>query len=177
MSEQIYDAESEEFDPIEVNELDEEYARRIEQEVLHIQQEQAEGAEGAEGAEEDERDEQAESVVRRPNILFLLFSGNILLLRGLAKYYGHMALIALLFLISIVVMFWSLHLDMEHNAKVSDLQLLRERSVRLQQERYTKASHSAIVEECEQRNLKIVDPSTPATVIKQRGLWRELLDR
>lgn len=150
----------------EREEIDEEYKEEIEEEY----DEESEAAETAEAAEAE--DEPQNTPKKKTNFFKLLFTGNILTLRGVAKYYGQMVVIAGLFLLSIVVMFWSLHLDMEYNTLSRDVQLMRERSVRLQEVRYSRSSHSAIVEELERRGIKLRDPQTPATVIKKEGgLW------
>lgn len=159
-------------------ERDEEYARRVLREVQYIQSEPKPQEEGAEEAEKErgERGERgegeepiSESVKEssNQNIGWLLLSGNILLLRSLTKHYGKMVMVAALLLLSIIVMFWSLHLDMKYNDMMSDIQLLRERSVRLQEQRFAKSSHSAIIEELERRGIDLKDPTEPATVIER----------
>ncbi len=159
----------------DLEQRDEEYARRVLREVQYMQREQ--GAESREGeqqeqqkteqTEQTEQQESKDSKGKRTNLMWLLLSGNVLLLRGLTKYYGQMAIVAAMFLLSIIVMFWSLHLDMQYNSLVRDVQLLRERSIRFQEVRFSRCSHSAIVEELERRGIDLVDPTTPATVIKE----------
>ncbi len=158
-------------------ERDEEYARRVLREVQYIQSEPKpqEGAEGEAAEEAEEKAEEGQELSmelskedKRQNIGWLLLSGNILLLRSLTKHYGKMVMVAALLLLSIIVMFWSLHLDMKYNNMMSEIQLLRERSVRLQEQRFAKSSHSAIVEELERRGIELKDPTVPATVIEGR---------
>ncbi|MFI3305698.1 MAG: hypothetical protein R3Y68_04205 [Rikenellaceae bacterium] len=168
--------------------LDEELARRVLDEVQHLDPQHTPSSE-----EEDEEDEDDESDAeqeegegnspdveaepaqprrRRGGLFWMFVSGNVLLWRGLTRYYGQMVLVAFLFLVSIIVMFWSLHLDMEYNILSRRVQLLRERSVRLQEVRSSRLSHSAIVKELEQRGIELYDPTTPATVIEKSGFWR-----
>ena len=64
---------------------------------------------------------------------------------GVSKYYPYMLTIAGMFFLSIMVMFWSLHLDMRYTRLERDVQKLRERSIRLQEQRYQRTTHSAIV--------------------------------
>lgn len=163
-----------------IDERDDDYARRIRAEIRHIENEEDEDEEeyirdieeSEEDEEVDEEEEQREPSKphKRPSWIWLVVSGNILIRDGLQRYYGQMALIAALFLLSIIVMFWSLHLDMEYNILSRDVQLLRERSVRLQEVRFSRTSHSSIVDELERRGINLVDPSEPATIIEKR-LW------
>ncbi len=160
-------------------ERDAEYARRVELEVEHLEQEyhvreerefeeEYDSKYDDEVKYEEERDHSA-SIEREHKVLWLLMSGNILIMRGFTKYYGQMIIIAALFLLSIVVMFWSLHLDMEHSRLQRDVQLLRERSIRLHEIRVARSSHSHIVEELSRRGIEIKDPTRPATIIDKRG--------
>ncbi len=181
--------------PEEIEARDEEYARRVSREVRYMKSERGDRDE-EEGYEDEsgdidgrdgreDRDESGERGGRewrgedgadkkegedqKSSVTWWLFSGNVLLSRGITKYYGQMVIVAALFLLSIIVMFWSLHLDMSYNSLVRDVQLLRERSVRLQEVRFSRCSHSSIVEELERRGINLVDPTTPATVIE--GSW------
>ncbi|MFI3303928.1 MAG: hypothetical protein SNF68_03425 [Rikenellaceae bacterium] len=105
-------------------------------------------------------------------LFWLLISGNVLLERDITRYYGQLIILASLFLLSIVVMFWSLHLDMQYNTLNRQLQLLRERSVRMQETRTMCSSHPAVVEELKRRNIDLHPATTSATVIEKRGFWR-----
>lgn len=169
---------------IMIAERDEDYARRIELEVQHLEQEfSARNPIGNDDitAFDEEYDDKYESEVdddqpeepeerreRDPKLILLWMTGEILLARGFRKYYGQMVIVAALFLLSIIVMFWSLHLDMEYNAVQRDVQLLRERSIRLHEIRVSRTSHSQVVEELERRGIKIEDPTRPATMIEKK---------
>ncbi len=171
---------------------DEEFARRVLDEVQHLEptpeeeeeeknddiesEEEERNEEGEHPEEEEEPEEDREEEPKRQSIrdsaVWMFISGNVLLWKGLTRYYGQMIIVAFLFLLSIIVMFWSLHLDMEYTHLSREVQLLRERSVRLQEVHSSRTSHSAIVRELERRKIDLHDPTTPATVIeKSSGLF------
>ena len=64
------------------------------------------------------------------------------------------------------VMFWSLHLDMRYTRLERDVQKLRERSIRLQEQRYQRTTHSAIVEQLRARGIELYDPQAPGEIIE-----------
>ena len=70
-----------------------------------------------------------------------------------------------MFFLSIVVMFWSLHLDMRYTRLERDVQKLRERSIRMQEQRYQRTTHSAIVRQLEARGIELYDPLVPGEII------------
>ena len=85
---------------------------------------------------------------------------------GVSKYYPYMLTIAGMFFLSIMVMFWSLHLDMRYTRLERDVQKLRERSIRLQEQRYQRTTHSAIVEQLRARGIELYDPQAPGEIIE-----------
>lgn len=190
MREYNFESNERELTDEQREQLDEQLARRVLEEVQHLEreeeeereedvdeQEQEQEQQNQNQTEEDEDEQSAEegrekSRGERGGLFWMFISGNVLLWRGLTRYYGQMILVAFLFLISIVVMFWSLHLDMEYNHLSRSVQLLRERSVRLQEVRSSRLSHSAIVKELERRGIELHDPSTPATVIEKSSFWK-----
>ena len=113
-------------------------------------------------AEERERRERR----RRSSTFWQLFSGTILVREGVSKYYPYMLTIAGMFFLSIMVMFWSLHLDMRYTRLERDVQKLRERSIRLQEQRYQRTTHSAIVEQLRARGIELYDPQAPGEIIE-----------
>ncbi len=147
-----------------------ELARRIRREVRRVQsgeadaemaaEREAEEAEQALRRAEAEREEQ-----RTKSPLRGLITGNILRQEWLTVHYRYPLLIAAVFLLSIVVMFWSLRLDMAYTRTEREVQLLRERSLRLKEERSRMTSHSAVVEELKRRNIPLEDPLAPSEVI------------
>ena len=165
-----------EFDPVTPEkqarrEQDEEFARRVRREVLRMERGEAEEdiradeerlAEERAEAEERERRERR----RRASTFWQLFSGTILVREGVSKYYPYMLTIAGMFFLSIVVMFWSLHLDMRYTRLERDVQKLRERSIRLLEQRYQRTTHSAIVRQLEARGIELYDPLAPGEIIE-----------
>lgn len=166
-----------EFDPVSPEELaarerEAELARTIRREVLRVQrgeadeeirrEEEEEAAQRAE-AEETERRERR----RRSSALWQLFSGTILVREGSAEYYRYLICIAGMFFLSIVVMFWALHLDVRYTRLERDVQLLRERSIRLEEQRYRQTTHSAVVERLRERGIELYDPLTPSEIIEE----------
>ena len=109
-------------------------------EALDIRADEEREAEERAEAEERERRERR----RRSSTFWQLFSGTILVREGVSKYYPYMLTIAGMFFLSIMVMFWSLHLDM----------------------RYTRTTHSAIVEQLRARGIELYDPQAPGEIIE-----------
>lgn len=165
-----------EFDPVTLEqraaaEREAELARRIRREVLRVQNGEAEEDLRAdrerEAAEQEERDEELRRAERRrSNILWQIFSGNILVRKGASEYYRYMICIAGMFFLSIVVMFSALHLDMKHSRLYREVQMLRERSTRLQEQRFRHTTHSAVVEELRRRGIELYDPAVPAEILE-----------
>ena len=168
-----------ELDPIPAEELAErereaELARRIRREVVRMQRGEADDdlrEDAAREAEERAAEEEAAAAAerrerrRRSNPLWLLFTGNILVREGISEYYRYMLCIAGMFFISIVVIFMTLRLDMKFSRLEREVQVLHERSLRLQQERYRRTTHSAILDELRRRDIDLADPLVPAEVI------------
>ncbi len=164
-----------EFDPITPEEReqqarDAEFDRRVRREVLRIQRgeadddiradEEREAAERAAGEERARRERR-----RRSSTFWQLFSGTILLREGVSKYYPYMLSIAGMFFLSIVVMFWSLHLDLKYSRLEREVQVLRERSIRLEEQRYRRTTHSAVAARLRERGIDLQDPRTPGETL------------
>lgn len=165
-----------EFDPVTPEEEArrreaEEFARRVRREVLRMERGEADDDIRAdELAEEAERAErlarQHAERRRRASMLWQLFSGSILVREGVSRYYPYMLTIAGMFFLSIVVMFWSLHLDRRFLRLDREVQMLRERSIRLQEQRFQRTTHSAIVEQLRERGIELQDPAAPGEIIE-----------
>ncbi len=164
-----------EFDPITPEEReqqarDAEFDRRVRREVLRIQRgeadddiradEEREAAERAAGEERARRERR-----RRSSTFWQLFSGTILLREGVSKYYPYMLSVAGMFFLSIVVMFWSLHLDLKYSRLEREVQVLRERSIRLEEQRYRRTTHSAVAARLRERGIDLQDPRTPGETL------------
>lgn len=165
-----------EFDPVTPEEEErrreeEEFARRVRREVRRM--ERGEADDDIRADEEAEAAERAEAIARerrerrrRSSMFWQLLSGSILVREGVSKYYPYMLTIAGMFFLSIVVMFWSLHLDRRFSRLDREVQMLRERSIRLQEQRYQRTTHSAIVEQLRARGIELQDPVTPGEIIE-----------
>ena len=84
----------------------------------------------------------------------------------MAGNYRYLIVIAFLSLLSIMVMFWSLYTDMQHSHMEREVQLLRERSIRLQEQLYNQTTHQAIRDELARRGLNLQDPKTAKAVVE-----------
>lgn len=150
---------------------EEHFARRVRREVLRVQSGAAEEdiradreAEEAERREEEIRRVRAER--RAANPIFRLLSGSILVSQQVTRNYPYLATIAAMFFLNIVVLFWSLHLDLRYTRLEREVQKLREQSIRLEERRYRMTTHSAVAEELARRGIAIEDPASPIEIIE-----------
>ncbi len=165
-----------EFDPVTAEEQerrarDEEFARRVRREVRRIERGEADedirADEAAEAAERAEREvEERKARRRRSSTFWQLFSGTILVREGISRSYPYLLAIAGMFFLSIVVMFSALHLDVKHARLEHEVQMLHERSIRLQEQRYSRTPHSVVVEELSRRGIDLVDPLRPSEKVE-----------
>ena len=164
-----------EFDPVSPEEearrrQDEELARRVRREVLRIGRGEADEEiradmerEAAERAEAEERENKERR--RRASLVRQFFTGTTLVREGVSRSYPYMLCMAVMLFASIFVMFMALRLDMRHTELEREVQKLRERSIRLEEERFRTTTHSAIVERLRQRNIPLYDPPAPGETI------------
>lgn len=146
-------------------------ARRVRREVLRVQSgeadadieadRQAEAEAEAKVAEETKRKER-----RRNNPFYRLASGTILVGENASRSYPYLVTIAVMFFLNIVVLFWSLHLDLRYSRLEREVQKLRERSIRYEEQRYQRSTHSAVSAELERRGIHLQDPRTPGQIIR-----------
>lgn len=165
-----------EFDPVTDEELrrereERELARRIRREVRRVNSGEAdddiredEQAEREEQAREEEKS--AREKRRQSNWLWLVLSGTIVLRSGVGEYYRYAICIAAMFLLSIFSIFNALRLDMRFTRTERETQLLRERSIRLQERRYQRTTHSAVVEALRARGIDLYEPLTETEIIE-----------
>lgn len=151
---------------------EERIARRVRREVLRIRSGEADAeleAEAALEAEERQAEEERRARVerRRNHPVFRWISGTILVGEQASRYYPYLLTFAVLFFLNIVVLFWSLHLDRRYMRLERDVQKLRERSIRLEEQRYRVTTHSAVVQELERRGIALYDPVTPSEIIEE----------
>ncbi len=147
------------------------FARRVRREVMRVQSGEAEEdlradreAEAEERRAEEER--AARRARRRANPLFRLLSGSILVGEQASRYYPYMLTIAAMFFLNIVVLFWSLHLDLNYSRLEREVQKLRERSIRFEEQRYRLTTHSAVAAELARRGIDLEDPQSPLEIIE-----------
>ena len=97
-----------------------------------------------------------------------IFTGEIILNPSISKGYDYLFYMALLFLLSIVALFSSLHMQIRENRAVEEVRLLEERALRSEEQRLRSTTHSAIVNELRERGIELYDATEPVTVIKKR---------
>lgn len=152
-------------------EEEERFRRRVRREVLRVQRGEAdEDIAADEAAEAEARLEEAEAERRRErrqaHPFFRLFSGTVLVTERATRYYPYLVTIALMFFLNIMVLFWSLHLDMRYSRLDREVQMLRERSIRLEEQRYRMATHSALYKALRERGINLEDPQSPNPQIR-----------
>ncbi len=146
-------------------------ARRVRREVLRVQSGEADAdIEADRQAEEEAAAREAEERVRkerrRNNPFYRLVSGTILVGERASRSYPYLMTIAVMFFLNIVVLFWSLHLDLRYSRLEREVQKLRERSIRYEEQRYRMSTHSAVSRELEHRGIHLQDPRTPGQIIR-----------
>ena len=168
---------NDEFNPITEEELQaqresEELDRRIRRIVVRVQSGDAD-EEIAEDRrlEEEERakaeEEERKERKRRSGWRWQIFSGTILTSRGMADNYRYFAAIAVMCFISIVVMFAALYADLRYSRAEQDVQLLRERSIRLQEQLHRRTTHQAIRDSLAARGIDLRDPRQKTSVLEE----------
>ncbi len=138
---------------------------RIHKEVIELEPSTEPDPEQDDNYAESAADEPSAKPNKIVAFILLMLSGNVLTLKEVSKYYSQMFVVALLFFISIMVLFGSLHLDVSHSQLVAQVQMLRERSVRLKEVRSERSSHPAVVEELKRRGIELMDSKQPAIII------------
>lgn len=150
---------------------DEEFRRRVRREVRRIQS--GEAADDIAQDEEQEREEREEEQAaqekkqrRRARLFWQLFSGNILTSSEVKANYSYLIAIAVMCFISIFVMFTALYADLRYSRVERELKLVRERSIRMQEQLYGKTTHAAIREELQRRGINLQDPKKTKEVVE-----------
>lgn len=170
------DYDNDEFNPLSEEELrqmeeDDEFRRRVRREVLRMQSGEAD--EEIERDLEEQAEQQREELEqeeskrkRRSRLFWQLFSGNILVNKSVADNYRYFAAIAVMCFVSIAVMFMVLYADLRYSRLEGDLQLARERSIRLQEQLYSRTTHAAVKQELERRGIPLQDPNKATEVVE-----------
>lgn len=167
---------NDEFNPLTDEELrrqqeDEEFRRRVRDEVRRVQSGEAQedidrDIEQEQAAEAEQTRREARKRLKRSRLFYQLFSGSILRSRSVKDHYGYLIAIAIASLISIMVMFASLYADMKYSRMEREVQLLRERSIRLREQLYQRTSHQAVVEELQSRGIPLQEPRRTKEVVE-----------
>lgn len=170
------DYDNDEFNPLTEEELrrmeeDDEFRRRVRREVLRMQSGDADEdiaqdreEQQAQQREQSEREERKRK--KRSRLFWQLFSGNILVNKSVADNYRYFAAIAIMCFVSIAVMFMSLYADMRYSRLERDVQLARERSIRLQEQFYSRTTHAAVKQELERRGIPLRDPDKASEIVE-----------
>ena len=164
------------FNPLSEEELqrqeaDEALARRIRNEIRRVNSGQAEEQMLQEEQQEREEEQQAMRAearkrLKRSRLVWQLFSGNILVNRDIAENYRYFGAIAITCFVSIAVLFMALYAEDRFSKVEREVQLLRERSVRLQEQLFSRTTHAAIAKEVEARGLGLQEPRQSREVVE-----------
>ena len=151
-------------------EQERELLRKIRREVRRVrsgeaddemrEEEEAEREEQQQRAAEEERQRR-----RHSSWLWQMFSGSILVRSGVSRYYKYALAIAVMFFLSILTIFNALRLDKRFAQVESQTQLLRERSIRMQERRYRLTTHSAIERRLKERGIDLRDSNSATEII------------
>lgn len=155
--------------PEEIREREQQEAirRTIREEIRRTRLSDDDAEEYADDATEDTDEEQESRTPQWIVALGALFSGEILIGKRIKGGYNYLLCIAILYLVGIIIIFSSLHLEIRRNRLAKEVGLLREKSWRMTEERNARTSHSAIVEEIEKRGLGLSDPAAPITIVEE----------
>ena len=85
----------------------------------------------------------------------------------MADNYRYFAAIAVMCFISIVVMFAALYADLRYSRAEQDVQLLRERSIRLQEQLHRRTTHQAIRDSLAARGIDLRNPRQKTSVLEE----------
>ncbi len=167
---------NDEFNPLSEEELqqqeaDEALARRIRNEIRRVHSGEADEQMQQEEQEEREQEQQAmrqeaRKRLKRSRLFWQLFSGNILVNRNIADNYRYFGAIAITCFVSIAVLFMALYAEDRFSKVEREVQLLRERSIRLQEQLFSRTTHAAIAKEVEERGLGLQEPRQSREVVE-----------
>ena len=95
-----------------------------------------------------------------------LLTGDILLAENADRAYHLLMLLGFIFLLSIFTIFGAFQQDLHCNTLRKEVALLKERAIRISEEKMQHTSHSAILRKLNERGIKLDDPKTPPMVLK-----------
>lgn len=165
-----------EFNPLSEEELeqrqaDEKLERLIRSQIRRVQSGEADEqmrqeAEKEREQEQEQMREEARKRLKRSRLFWQLFSGNILVNRNVAENYRYFIAIAITSFVSIAVLFMALYAEDRFSKVEREVQLLRERSIRLQEQLFSRTTHAAIAKEVEERGLGLQEPRKSREVVE-----------
>ena len=165
-----------EFNPLSEEELeqrqaDEKLERLIRSQIRRVQSGEADEQMRQEAEEEREQEqeqmrEEARKRLKRSRLFWQLFSGNILVNRNVAENYRYFIAIAITSFVSIAVLFMALYAEDRFSKVEREVQLLRERSIRLQEQLFSRTTHASIAKEVEERGLGLQEPRKSREVVE-----------
>lgn len=143
--------------------------RMVRTEIRRVQT----GAADADIAEDIAREEEEQAVEaqkRKKSKLIMkiesLVTGDILLAENANRAYQLLMLLGFIFLLSIFTIFGAFQRDLHRNTLQKEVALLKERAIRISEEKMQQTSHSAILRKLNERGIKLNDPKTPPMVLK-----------
>ena len=143
------------------------YANRTEIRRIHSGNEGEDIADDAQ--EEAEQEADKEKKREKPEWIKKIerfLTGEILLSEAAARVYYFLTLLGIIFLISIFAMFATFQHEIRRNKLQAEIGLLKERSIRISEERAQKTSHSAITNKLKERNIKLEDPTVTPIILR-----------
>lgn len=135
------------------------YERRVRQEIHRHPAETP--------AEPDPGEEEEQPKKRRWVFLKHLFTGTILVQENVTKRYLYLWGIAVMFFISIAVLFLSLQLDLSCSSLEREVRVLRAKAVNMESRRYHRTTHTAIVNQLRRAGSALKDPDLPPRVLHE----------
>lgn len=112
---------------------------------------------------EEKRRRRAER--RQKNIFRQLYSGEILTKDEVRALYPYLMVLGVTFLLSMLILFSALRLDINRTRLQNELKVLQEQSVRQSEKLYRATSRSAIIEQSKARGLNLEEMPTQTYII------------
>lgn len=145
---------------------------RLDMEVIRVERAEDEEFGSVDDVEDEERngsdggeDQPAEGEQPKRRQRFKLIRefmlGTILNNSLVRENYRYVIIFACLLFFSIVMLFTSLGTYLRYVKLEDEVRLLRERSIRMNEERYEESSHTAIVNKLRERGINLADPQEP----------------
>lgn len=124
---------------------------------------ETDGDDSGVGDSEEESGEQPRR--ERFRLIRQIFLGTILNHDYIRENYRYAVLIAFMLFFSIVMLFSSLGAYIRYTTLDGEVRLLRERAIRMSEQRYEQSSHSAVVRRLKERNINLIDPAEPRVLL------------